>query len=63
MSRIRIIQFCQQIRTFTKSLSEHPLGAWYEMFWFLRVLPLGIIAMIHGADSSCAPPSYTSSLN
>ena len=25
MSRIRIIQFCHQIRTFTKSLSEHPL--------------------------------------
>jgi hypothetical protein len=25
MTRNRIIQFCQQIRTFTKSLSEHPL--------------------------------------
>jgi hypothetical protein len=25
MSRNQIIQFCQQILTFTKSLSEHPL--------------------------------------
>ncbi len=34
MSRNQIIQFCQQILTFTKSLSEHPLKRDGPVFFF-----------------------------
>ena len=31
MTRNQIIQFCQQIRTFTKSLAEHPLIGGFQV--------------------------------